>query len=292
MIFVLFLTLTLLVVLGFTLVPVVLDQTVQLSGKIPELLTTSQNNLLQWEQWAHRRHLPVDFRVISNQINANIQTQVQGLAGQAVGFAGTLLSGLLNLVLVVVLAFYMLIYGERVWQGLSHLLPSYISVPFTSSLRLNFHNFFLSQLLLGLFMVVTLTPTFLLLKVPFALLFALLIGSAELIPFIGASLGIAVVTFLVLLQNWWLAIQVALAAVLMQQVKDNLIAPKLMGDFIGLNPIWIFVAILIGFEVAGLLGTLISVPIAGTIKGTYDAIRHGNPTDIVSSTKLPLDSRP
>jgi len=80
--------------------------------------------------------------------------------------------------------------------------------------------------------------------------------------------------------------------VLMQQVKDNLIAPKLMGDFIGLNPIWIFVAILIGFEVAGLLGTLISVPIAGTIKGTYDAIRHGNPTDIVSSTKLPLDSRP
>ncbi len=291
-IFVLFLTLTLLVVLGFTLVPVVLDQTVQLSGKIPGLLTTSQNNLLQWEQWAHRRHLPVDFRVISNQINANIETQVQGLAGQAVGFAGTLLSGLLNLVLVVVLAFYMLIYGDRVWQGLSHLLPSYISVPFTSSLRLNFHNFFLSQLLLGLFMVVTLTPTFLLLKVPFALLFALLIGSAELIPFIGASLGIAVVTFLVLLQNWWLAIQVALAAVLMQQVKDNLIAPKLMGDFIGLNPIWIFVAILIGFEVAGLLGTLISVPIAGTIKGTYDAIRHGNPTDIVSSTKLPLDSRP
>jgi predicted PurR-regulated permease PerM len=92
------------------------------------------------------------------------------------------------------------------------------------------------------------------------------------------------VTILVLLQNWWLAVQVALAAILMQQLKDNLLAPRLLGEFIGLNPIWIFVAILMGFEIAGLLGTLVAVPIAGTIKGTFDAIKSGKPDDFVSTT--------
>ncbi|PLZ26504.1 AI-2E family transporter, partial [Fischerella thermalis WC559] len=113
---------------------------------------------------------------------------------------------------------------------------------------------------------------FLILKVPFALVFAIFIGVSELIPFVGATLGIGTVTILLLLQNWWLAIQVAIAAIVMQQVKDNLLGPKLLGDFIGINPIWIFVSILMGFEIAGFLGSLLAVPIAGTIKGTLDAM--------------------
>lgn len=277
-------TLTLLVILGVTLVPIVIDQTVQLLNKIPGLLSASQANLQQFEALARQRRLPLDLRVVSNQINVSIQNVVQQLASSAVGVAGTLLSGLINMVLIVVLAFYMLLYGDRVWFGLVNLLPPNIRVPLIASLRLNFHYFFLSQLLLALFMVVTLTPIFLILRVPFALLFAILIGISQLIPFIGASLGIGLVTILVLLQSWWLAIQVAIAAVLLQQIKDNLIAPKLLGDFIGLNPIWIFVSILMGYEIAGLLGTLVAVPIAGTIKGTFDVMKNGKPSDFDSIT--------
>ena len=281
-IIVLLATLTLFVILGVTLVPVVADQTVQLLGRIPASLSASQENLQNFEALAKRQRLPLDLRVISTQINASIQTAVQQLASGAVGVAGTVLSGLINMVLIIVLAFYMLLYGDRVWLGLVNLLPANIRIPLTTSLRLNFHFFFLSQLLLGLFMVVVLTPVFLILKVPFALLFAILIGISELIPFIGASLGIGLVTILVLLQSWSLAIQVAIAAIFVQQLKDNLIAPKLLGDFIGLNPIWIFVSILMGFEIAGLLGTLLAVPIAGTIKGTFDAIKNHKPTDFGS----------
>ncbi|WGV27111.1 AI-2E family transporter [Halotia branconii] len=288
-IIVLLITLTLLLILGITLVPMVIDQTIQLLNKIPDWLSISQANLERFEVFAKQRRLPVDLKVVSNQINANIQNLVQQIASGAVGFAGTLLSGLLNVVLVVVLAFYMLLYGDRVWSGLVNLLPSHIGVPLTVSLQLNFQNFFLSQLLLGLFMIVTLTPIFLSLKVPFALLFAILIGLSELIPFIGATLGIGLVTILVLLQNWWLAVPVAIAAILMQQIKDNLLAPKLFGDFIGLNPIWIFVAILMGFEIAGFLGTLVAVPIAGTIKGTFDAIKNGQTGDFVSVVTVAQD---
>ncbi|PHJ64561.1 permease [Nostoc linckia z18] len=288
-IIVLLATLTVLAILGVTLVPILIDQTIQLLNKIPDWLSASQANLEQFETIAKQRRLPIDLRVVTNQINVNIQNLVQQLASGAVGFAGTVLSGLFNIVLIVVLAFYMLLYGDRVWYGLVNLLPSNIGDPLTASLRLNFQKFFLSQLLLGLFMVTVLTPIFLIMKVPFALLFAILIGISELIPFIGASLGIGLVTILVLLQNWWLAVQVALVAILMQQVKDNLLAPRLLGNFIGLNPIWIFVAILMGYEIAGLLGTLVAVPIAGTIKGTFDAIRSGKSGDFLSTVTIPHD---
>jgi predicted PurR-regulated permease PerM len=287
---VLLVTLTLFSILGVTLVPMLIDQTIQLLNKIPDWLTASQANLELFEKLAKQRRLPLDLRVVSNQINASIQSLVQQLASGAVGLAGTLLSGLLNFVLVVVLAFYMLVYGDRVWNGLINLLPSQIRDPLNTSLQLNFHNFFLSQLLLGLFMIIALTPIFLVLRVPFALLFAILIGISQLIPFIGATLGIGTVTVLVLLQDWWLAVQVAIAAVIMQQIKDNLISPKLLGNFIGLNPIWIFVAILMGYEIAGLLGTLVAVPIAGTIKGTFDALKGGKKGDFVSTVTIAHDS--
>jgi predicted PurR-regulated permease PerM len=146
-------------------------------------------------------------------------------------------------------------------------------MPLRLSLHLNFQNFFISQLLLALFMVVVLMPIFVLMNVPFALLFAIFIGVAELIPLIGATLGISMVTILIMLQNLGLALQVAIAAVILQQIRDNILAPRMMGNFTGLNPIWIFIALLTGLQIAGFLGILVAVPIAGTIKGTLDAIR-------------------
>lgn len=289
-IIVLLVSVMLLVFVGVILVPVVIDQTVQLLNRIPGWLESIQENLGQLDNWARARRLPLDLRGFSSRINANIESQVQVLAGQAVGFALGTLSGLIDTVLVIVLAFYMLLYGDRLWQGLTNILPPQIGLPLSASLRLNFHNFIISQLLLGLFMAAILTPIFLLLKVPFALLFALLVGVAELIPYIGATLGIGLVTILVLFQNWWLAIQVAMSAIVMQQIKDNVLAPKLMGNFTGLNPIWIFIALLMGAQIAGLLGAIVAVPIAGTIKGTIDSIRNLKPPTVVSTVNIPHDS--
>jgi predicted PurR-regulated permease PerM len=127
--------------------------------------------------------------------------------------------------------------------------------------------------LLGAFMASTLTPTFFFLKVPFGLSFAILIGSSELIPFVGASLGIGLVTLLIMLKNLGLGVSVLIASIIVQQIKDNLLAPRLMGEFIGLNPIAILISLLIGGQIAGLLGIVVAVPIVGTIKGTIDLIR-------------------
>jgi len=271
---VLLLTLILMTLIGITLVPLVINQTIQLADKIPDWLSSFRDQLEQVQEIAKRRSLPqIDVKILFNQINASIENLLKDLPLGAVGFAGTLVSTLVDTILVIVLAFYMLLYGDKVWYGLVNLLPDKIRLPLSNSLRLNFHYFFLSQFLLALFMVASLTPIFLAIRIPFAFLFAVVIGISQLIPFIGATLGIGFVTILLLLQNWWLATQLAFFSILIQQIKDNLIAPKLLGNFTGLNPIWIFVVILVGFEIAGLLGTLVAIPIAGTIKGTFDAMR-------------------
>lgn len=283
---VLLVTLTLFLILGLTLVPLLTQQTAELLKNIPAWLQASNANLERWENWAKVRDLPLDLKGFSGRVSANIEGQVQILATKVPGFAiGTLL-GLFDTILIIVLAFYMLLYGKSLWEGMVNLLPKEIGLPLSKSLRLNFQNFFISQILLALFMVGTLTPIFLVLNVQFALLFALLIGIGELIPFIGAALGIGLVTILVMLNSFQLGIWVAIAAIILQQIKDNLLAPRLMGEFIGLNPIVIFIALLVGAKIAGVLGVIIAVPIAGTIKSTIDTIKLERNTQVVETEKL------
>ncbi len=269
---VLFITVTLMVIGGVTLVPVIVDQTSQLLNRIPDWLQASAQNLKTLDSLAKERNLPLDLLVLSGKINDQIERLIDTAAKQALGLALGTLNWLITSILILVLSFYMLLYGDRLWGGLINLLPTKYGTPLRESLELNFHNFVISQILLALFMALTLIPVFLVLQVPFALLFTVLIGIAEVIPLVGPALGIGLVSVLLLLHNPWMALQVFIAATVLQQIRDNILAPKMMGDFTGLNPIWIFIALLMGLQIAGFLGIVVAVPIAGTIKSTLDAI--------------------
>jgi predicted PurR-regulated permease PerM len=289
---VLIVTATVLGILGVTLVPLFLNQTVQLLNKIPAWLEASQQNLQLLDGWAKARNLPLDLQGIGSRISGQIESEINTLAKQALGLALGTLTWIIDGILILVLAFYMLLYGDRLWIGVVNLLPPHVGIPLSESLRLNFHNFFISQFLLAVFMTVALIPIFLVQQVPFALLFATLIGIAELIPFIGAALGIGGVALLLLLQNPGLALQMTIAAVILQQIRDNVLAPRMMGNFTGLNPIWIFIALLMGLQIAGFLGILVAVPVAGTIKGTLDAVRGTSASPIVTADMLAKDQTP
>jgi predicted PurR-regulated permease PerM len=121
-------------------------------------------------------------------------------------------------------------------------------------------------------MAITLTLAFFLLQVPFFLLFAVFIGVMEIIPFIGASLGIATVVIVVAFINWWLALQVLVVAIALQQVKDNLLAPRIMGNLTGLSPVVIFVSLLLGARLGGILGVILAIPLTGVVKSLAEII--------------------
>jgi predicted PurR-regulated permease PerM len=267
-------------VLGVTLVPMLIDQSNQVASRLPQWLQESQKHLKWLDTIAKERNLNLDLENfvggIGIEATNQLKTRSQDIASLSVTIAREAMVILLNSMLVFILAFYMLLYGDPLWRGLLRFVPEKIAVPFDRVIRVNFHGFFLSQVLLAIFMTMALIPFFLWLKVPFALLFTLLIGIAELIPLIGASLGIGTVTLLLMFQNVGLAFQVGFVCMALQQIRDNIIGPKLMGDITGLNPIYVFIVLLVGLQVGGLLGAFLAVPIAGTIKGTIDAIYYSS----------------
>ncbi len=264
---------TLVVMVALAVIPLLIKQTTELLQAIPDWLSSSSDQIGMLDEFAKSRNWSIDVNQVTTQMTTQIERVVQVVLDWLPEFALGTLGRIFDAIIMVVLTFYMLLYGRAMWKGLIQLLPKPYGGAVSAAIQFNFQQFFISQLLLALFMLITLTISFLTMQVRFALLLSLLIAFFELIPFIGAAIGISLVVILVLLQGGWLALRVAIAAIFFQQIKDNIIAPKLFGTFIGLNPIWVFVALLIGARVAGLLGVLLSVPIAGTIKASIETIQ-------------------
>lgn len=278
---VLVLLLAVVALLGVTAFPLVLDQATQLLNALPQWVDNTGQQLSWLQALAQRHRININLAQLSAQVEQFAQAAVVGLPGLAIGTIGRLLDG----VFILVLAVYMLLYGAQTWQGLIELLPPKFGRAFSQSIQFNVRQFLISQVVLSLMMLLGLIPIFMLLRVNFALLFAIIIGLFELIPFIGATIGIGLVTLLTLLQGFWAAFWVALAAIALQQIRDNLIAPRLLGRFIGLNPIWIFVSLLLGARIAGILGVVLAIPIAGTIKGTVEQLRASSSPVLLSTAE-------
>ena len=254
------------VFIALTLVPPVFNQGRQLVTNLPSLLEQGQQQLASFQDWSVAHNLPFDVRILASQLLARVQAQAEAIASTGLGLVVGTFNWFLDFILILVISFYMLIDGERVWLGLTSFLSPNIQDELTQSLERNLQRFVTGQLLLGLFMAVTLTLAFWALNVPFFLLFAVFIGLMEVIPFIGASLGIAAVVIVVAFINGWLALEVLGVAIALQQVKDNLIAPRIMGNLTGLSPVMIFVSLLLGAQVGGLLGVILAIPLTGVVK--------------------------
>jgi predicted PurR-regulated permease PerM len=102
--------------------------------------------------------------------------------------------------------------------------------------------------------------------VPFAGLIALFVGLADLIPLVGATLGAVVGVVAAFTQSVTAGIIVAVFFVVYQQLENHLLQPLIFARTVQLNPLTVLLAILIGVELAGILGALLAIPIAGIIQ--------------------------
>jgi predicted PurR-regulated permease PerM len=260
------------VLIALTLAPPIFNQGRQLATNLPSLLEESQQRLASFQDWSVAHKLPFDVRILASQLLARVQEQAEDIASTGLGLVVGTFNWFLDFILILVISFYMLIDGERVWRSLTSILSSKIREGLTESLQRNLQRFVTGQLLLGLFMATTLTLTFWALRVPFFLLFAVFIGLMEVIPFVGATLGIATVVTVVAFIDWWLALEVLGIALALQQIKDNLIAPRILGKLTGLSPVIIFVSLLLGAKVGGLLGVILAIPLTGVVKSLTEIV--------------------
>ncbi|MFN6482886.1 MULTISPECIES: AI-2E family transporter [unclassified Nostoc] len=268
------LALSILLALGVTLFPLALTQAQQLVARLPELIDSGRSQLMILNEKAETYGLPINLDALVVQINDRVKGQLQAIAGQVLNLAVLTVTSLLDILLTMVLTFYLLQHGGELWESLVEWLPNKFRDPFSKTVRLSFQNFFITQLILSTCMASALIPTFLWLKVPFGLLFGLTIGLMALVPF-GGSVGIAMTTLLVALQDFSMGVRVLIAAVIVQQILENLIAPRILGSFTGLNPVWILISVLTGARIGGLLGVIVAVPTAVVIKTALSALRPG-----------------
>lgn len=268
--------LLLLVGLGVTLLPLALTQAQQLYSRLPEWLDSGQRQLVMLNERIDTMGWPISLDAFIAQINDRLKGQLQTIASQALNLTLNLavftVAKLLDVLLTVISTFYLIQHGRDVWSSLIEWLPAKIQQPFSNTLRLSFQNYFIGQLIIAICMGVGLISLFVLLKVPFGLLFGLTIGAMALIPF-GGTVGIALVTLLVALRDIGLALQVLAVALVVQQIVENLIAPRVLGSVTGLNPFWVFISLLTGARVGGLLGVVVAVPTAVVIKEALEVVR-------------------
>ena len=212
-----------------------------------------------------------------------VGTLQTGLAS-GLGVVQGIFSSVFTVIFGAVISLYMLIDGEKLWQSFLKLLPVGSRERFASTFQQSFLGFIRGQLLLMLFLSSTTLLIFPLLGVNYSLILAVIIGLIDAIPGIGATLGIVIVTLLVFTsQGDAVALRVLITCVLLVQIQDNVVRPKVMGNSLKLNPVVLFLSLFIGERVAGLLGVFLAIPIAGMV-----AIWIG----LVREKPTPLEDRP
>jgi predicted PurR-regulated permease PerM len=122
------------------------------------------------------------------------------------------------------------------------------------------------------------TIVLLIVGVPFALALGLLVAILDLIPLAGATLAAIIVTLVALTDSLTAAIIVGAFFIVYQQLENHLLQPIVYGRTVKLSPLAILIAVLIGAEVAGIIGALGAIPVAGTIQIVIsDWLQHRRP---------------
>ncbi|BAZ29424.1 hypothetical protein NIES4074_18700 [Cylindrospermum sp. NIES-4074] len=257
------------VILGGLMITVglaVLSQGQQLVDSITGFLNSLVPLREGVEEFLQKRNLQINLGVFETQL----RNQAISTLGTSLAILQGGLTNFVTFIIIAVVAFFMLLDGDKLWNFIIKIVPQHRRNKFTIIIRRSFLGFFRGQLLLTLFLSSATFIVFLLLKVPYALLLSVIIGVLDIIPGIGATLGVSTITLIVLSQNVWLALRVLAACIVLQQIQDNLIAPRIMQGALNLNPVVVFFALLVGAKVAGLLGVFISIPIAGVIVSLFE----------------------
>lgn len=267
-----FAALLILSLLGLILIPLIVQQLSEFITILPKWLESSSQQLQNLQQWAVTQRLSVDIKGILTQTAEKISNLLQSFSSQLLNFVLSTIGSIVNIIIILVLAVFLTLTGESVWEGIF----SWFSPPWNRQLpeniRQTFESYFASQAILAGMLSAAQTVVFLVLQVPYAVLFGVTIGMTTLIPY-ASAFTIIVISLLLMLQDFGLGIKVLVTAILVGQINDNVVAPRLMGGMTGLNPVWLIIALFIGGKALGILGLLIAVPIASIIKTTTDYLR-------------------
>ncbi len=262
--------------LALLLIPILAEQINQLLQILPLWGESGSHQLQVLQDWSLRWKLPTNLSQFVNKFSEKLPEQLQALTGQIITFMLGTAGGIFEAGLILIITIYLLLKGESFWNGIFQWFPFSLRLPIRQGLRRSFHNYYIGQLTVATWLGISMILAFVVLNVPFGLLFGLIIGVMALFPF-GGGLSIIIISLLASLNSFWLGVKVLAIATLVDQLIENAIAPRLLGKFTGVHPIWVLLSLIIGVKIAGVLGVLIAVPCTSFVKEMLDYYRLQNP---------------
>ena len=247
--------------LSLTLGTVVISQGQQLVANVQSLSAS----VMPWMDDLDRLFQDWNIPVQVQSLEPQLQSQAVSVLTAGLGLLQSTLANLVLAILIAVVTLFMMLDGAKVWWWLLKHLPIRHKDRFNTVIQHNLLGFFWGLLLLSLFFGGSTFLIFLVLGIPYAAFLGLIAGLLDLIPGIGATLGVGIITLLLLSQSVWMALTALVVCVLLQQVQENLLLPYVMKDSLDINPVVMFFALIVGATVAGVLGLFLAVPVAGVI---------------------------
>jgi predicted PurR-regulated permease PerM len=249
-------------------VPVIFTQLSGLVASAPQYGERLTDRVLELQRDLVSRGINVDLATIYAAIPERLAAMATAIASQSVALVGATLTLLLDVTLVAIVSFFMLVDGDRLWRSFLAVLPADLRSEaelLRYSADRSFGGFMRGQLILGFAYGIVVLIAFLILKLPFAALLALASGLLMIIPFFGAVIATFPPVLVALTQGLELAVFTFVAVAVIQNVMTNVVGPRLMAQTVGIHPLLVFAALLIGARVAGLWGVFLALPIAGML---------------------------
>lgn len=214
----------------------------------------------------------IDWKSRIEQIISVLTTGVGNILGVAVNMISSVFSGAVTALFAVIFSIYLLIDKEKMGKQFDRVMKRYMKdnlydkiINVLSVLNDCFHKYIVSQCAEALILGGLCTVGMWIFNFPYATMTGAVIAFTALIPVAGGYIGAAIGAFVIFTVSPMKALLFLIYIVILQQLENNLIYPKVVGSSIGLPAIWVLASATVGGGLFGIVGMLIGVPLASAM---------------------------
>jgi len=252
--------------IGFLIIPPLVTQVSDFGNAVPDLIDdlTAGRGPLGWLQ---------DEYQIVDRIRAAIEEQgvggILGLGGPVLDVVRSVVTAVVGAITVIFLTYFMLLEGPRTIRGTLGLLPESTRPRYERVGRDIYRaisGYVTGNLLISLVAGTLSTIVLFAVGSEYAVALGLLVAVLDLIPLAGATLAAILVSTVIFIETDWIRGLIVIGFfVAYQQFENHVLQPLVYGRTVQLSPLAVLCAVLIGAQLAGILGALLAIPIAGSL---------------------------
>jgi predicted PurR-regulated permease PerM len=274
--------------IGFLLINPVSSQVTHFEHNVPSIIRGANRDLDSVQAWLDRRGINVHIEQQGQTALDTLQRDVLKRSGDIVSFSRDLLSGLVTIgfdfVLVLVLSIYLLVYGRQIGDLARSIMPPGDGTPeddYPLLIQQAVSGYVRGQLLFSLAMGASAAVGLLIFGLlgifpdgeRYAVFFGAFYGLMEFIPYVGPIIGPVPAVLVALFTNPISAVWLILLFIGLQQLEGHVVAPQVFRISLRINPILIILALLIGYQLYGIAGALVALPVIAVIRQTVVYLR-------------------